>query len=252
MDCAAPVHIAKAVPVLDDSLMEGDGVSVPDYLETYYWWAYVRPWAVRVFERDWLINLILWGFYEPLRDKVLALLGDRIEGRTLKISCCYGKLEPMLARRVAAGGGGLDIVDVAPEQIKNARRKTPPGLLGVVVNHYHADAVSLPFEDRSYDRAIIFFLPHEQPEDVRRRTFAEAFRVLKKSGVLYVVEFHKPACWHPLRFIWHPVLRILEPFARPLWMRDIATWLPHGGLGCSIERETLFAGFYQVVRVTTP
>ena len=29
---------------------------VPHYLEQAYWWAYVHPKAVHVFERDWLVN----------------------------------------------------------------------------------------------------------------------------------------------------------------------------------------------------
>ena len=32
---------------------------IPDYLEKVYWWAYLHPKAVHVFERDWLVNLIL-------------------------------------------------------------------------------------------------------------------------------------------------------------------------------------------------
>lgn len=252
MPTDAALKVASCDVVMDESVLETDGVAIPDYLETYYWWAYVRPWAVRIFERDWLINLILWGFYEPLRDRVLAALGDKVSGRTLKISCCYGQLEPMLAQRVHAGGGTLDIIDVAPEQIKNSRRKTPPALLGSTVNHYHCDSNALPFAYHSYDRAIIFFLPHEQPEAIRRKTFAEAFRVVKKGGTIHVVEFAKSKWWHPLRFIWYPVLLVLEPFARDLWTKEITTWLPHGGLGCAVEKKTIFADFYQLVKITTP
>jgi len=29
---------------------------VPAYLQQFYWWAYVHPWAVRTFERGWLVN----------------------------------------------------------------------------------------------------------------------------------------------------------------------------------------------------
>src|SRR4051812_39825350 len=36
-------------------------VGVPAYLQETYWWAYVHPNAVRLFERQWLVNLILWG-----------------------------------------------------------------------------------------------------------------------------------------------------------------------------------------------
>lgn len=35
------------------------GVAIPGYLLRTYWWAYVHPLAVRVFERQWLVNLIL-------------------------------------------------------------------------------------------------------------------------------------------------------------------------------------------------
>ena len=30
---------------------------IPDYLSETYWWAYLHPRAVRVFEREWLVNL---------------------------------------------------------------------------------------------------------------------------------------------------------------------------------------------------
>ena len=50
-------------------------VAVPEYLERHYWWAYVRPNAVRVFERPWLVDLILWGNYRRLCDAALTALG---------------------------------------------------------------------------------------------------------------------------------------------------------------------------------
>lgn len=232
--------------------LDRDGIIIPDYLEKYYWWAYVRPWAVWIFERDWMINLILWGWYNPLRRLVQEMMGEKLPGRTLKISCCYGKLEPELADRVKAGGGALDIVDVAPEQLKNSRRKTNPAYLDSTVHHYHRNSTDLGFVDHSYDRALIFFLPHEQPADVRRKTFAEAFRVVKAGGDIFVVEFAKSKLWHPLRYIWYPVLLVLEPFARDLWTKDIASWLPGGGIGCFVEKKNVFGDFYQLVKITTP
>jgi hypothetical protein len=45
--------------------------SIPYYLSAHYWWAYVHPRAVQVFERQWLVNLILWGNYPRLRDAAL-------------------------------------------------------------------------------------------------------------------------------------------------------------------------------------
>ena len=49
---------------------------VPHYLSAHYWWAYVHPNAVKVFERQWLN-------YHRLRDAALAELGERLPGKTL-------------------------------------------------------------------------------------------------------------------------------------------------------------------------
>lgn len=247
--------VAKKSEKQTGEVFENDGIEIPDYLEEYYWWAYVRPWAVKIFERDWLINLILWGFYPTLRDLVLSAMGPNLFGRTLKITCCYGQLEPKLAAQVKAANGTLDILDVAPEQLKNSYRKLDEcedDLLGSVVNHIHADACDLPMADNSYERSLIFFLPHEQPERLRRKTFEEAFRVTKPGGEVYIVEFGKSKWWHPLRYVWYPVLMVLEPFARDIWTNDMATYLPHGGIGCEIEQKKIFGDFYQCLKIKTP
>ena len=93
-------------------------VSVSAYLAQTYWWAYVHPQAVRVFERQWLVNLILWENFNKLRNAALAPLGHDLSGRTLQIACVYGDLTQRLAERIPANGS-LDVVDVLPVQLAN-------------------------------------------------------------------------------------------------------------------------------------
>ena len=95
---------------------------VPDYLSAHYWWAYMHPKAVKLFERQWLINLILWGNYKRLRDAALMELGESLSGTTLQVACVYGDLTNCLSRRAMTGGGSIDIVDVLPIQLENLRR----------------------------------------------------------------------------------------------------------------------------------
>ena len=64
----------------------------PNYLTAHYWWAYVHPRAVWFFERQWLVNLILWGNYVRLRDAAMVELGDVLPGATLQVACVYGDL----------------------------------------------------------------------------------------------------------------------------------------------------------------
>ncbi len=87
----------------------------------------MRPWAVRFFERQWLVNAILFGNYVRLRDAALEIMGARLPGKTLQIACVYGDMTCRLAERVAAGGGRLDVVDVLPVQIENLHGKLPKG-----------------------------------------------------------------------------------------------------------------------------
>jgi ubiquinone/menaquinone biosynthesis C-methylase UbiE len=229
---------------------EGDAslsgpVAIPDYLEKTYWWAYVRPWAIKVFERDWLINLILWFNYSCLRNAALAALGDHLPGRTIQLACAYGALTPRLYDRIAASGGTLDVVDVVKGQLENLNRKLPKENDVRLIN-MDASALSLP--TASYDRVLLFFLPHEQPREIRERTFDEAFRIAKPKGTVLIVEFSKPNWWHPLRYLWLPLLAYLEPFAPDIWKHeDVTAWLPQRFADRIVSRKKLFGGYYQTL-----
>ena len=220
-------------------------VEIPTYLAETYWWAYVHPAAVRVFERQWLVNLILWGNFRKLREAALDALGGQLPGRTLQVACVYGDLTPCLAARVAPGGS-LDVVDVLPIQLENLARKLPDG---APVNLVHGDSARLPAADASYERVLAFFLLHEQPSDVRRATLREAVRALKPGGRLVVVDYHRPHALHPLRPLLRPLLERLEPFALDLWKSDLDAWLPEGER-LRVRKRCLFGGLYQLMEVS--
>ena len=219
---------------------------LPGYLLRTYWWAYVDPRAVQFFEREWLINLILWGNFGRLRNAALAALGSRLDGRTLQIACVYGDLTPRLAARIAPAGR-LDVLDVLPIQLDNLARKLPrDGRVALI----HADSSDLPLENACYDRALLFFLLHEQPEDVRRSTVAEALRVVRPGGRLVIVDYHRPRLSNPLYWPMAGILGALEPYALDLWRHDISVWFPAGAQLTGLRKETCFGDLYQVVTAT--
>ncbi|MEQ1515721.1 MAG: rhodoquinone biosynthesis methyltransferase RquA [Usitatibacteraceae bacterium] len=219
---------------------------VPAYLEKTYWWAYVHPSAVKLFERQWLVNAILWGNFAKLRDAALDELGQCIEGRTLQVACVYGDFSPRLAKRLAPNAT-LDVVDVLPIQLENLRKKLP---LGARVTPRLCDSADLLIGDATYDQTILFFLLHEQPEDVRRRTLSEAIRVTRPGGKVVIVDYHLPRRAHPLRYLFRPVLHVLEPFALDLWNHDFSTWLPRSIQPEQIRKSTAFGGLYQKLVIT--
>lgn len=223
-------------------------VAVPGYLDAVYWWAYVHPRAVRIFERPWLVNLILWGQYRRLGTLALDALGSEgpLTGRTLQLACVYGDLTERLARRHTPEAA-LEVVDVLPVQLDNLRTKLPADL-PVPVVLTRADCAALPLAESSVDRALLFFLLHEMPEPVRRATLAEALRVLRPGGRLVVVDYHRPALLHPLHLPMRGVLRTLEPFALDLWRQPLQTWLP--ATARILRHRTCFGGLYQIAEIT--
>jgi ubiquinone/menaquinone biosynthesis C-methylase UbiE len=222
-----------------------DGVhEIPRYLTDHYWWAYVHPRAIWVFERQWLADGILWGNYRRLRDAGLNELGSALPGRTLQVASAYGDFTPALAERAAAGGGEIDVIDVLPLQLENLKRKLSPD---APVRMTTMDSAALDFASESFDRAVLFFLLHEQPDQWRRRTLAETLRVVRPGGRVVIVEYAQPSRWNPLRYIFAPVLAALEPFALDLWRNDIREFLPKGAKIGGFTRRRLFGGLYQVV-----
>jgi ubiquinone/menaquinone biosynthesis C-methylase UbiE len=241
------ISIQSAESTLDySSERVTERLDVPEYLRKTYWWAYLHPRAVWVFERQWLVNLILWGNFARLRDAALDEMGEVISGRTLQVACVYGDFTAKLAGRMAADAR-LDVVDVAPIQIKNLR-----GKVSHLANIFPAreNSAALSFADASFDRAVVFFLLHEQPEEVRSATVREALRVVKPGGKVIFVDYHQPVWQHPHRYLMQPILKTLEPFALDLWKTDIAEWVADAYRPARIEKTTYFGGLYQKVVMT--
>ena len=219
---------------------------IPKYLQQVYWWAYVHPNAVRLFEREWLVNLILFGNYGRLRDAALAELGETVTGHTLQLACVYGNLTPRLARRLAPDAS-LDVVDILPVQLKNLAAKLPADDRIVLLQ---GDSSSLACPDACYDQVLLFFLLHEQPESVRRATLAEAMRVVRPGGKIVIVDYHLPARWHPLRLLMTGVFRKLEPYAMDFWENEVQAFMPHDVPPAAITKQTYYGGLYQKLVLT--
>lgn len=211
---------------------------LPDYLERYYWWAYLRPASLRIFDRHWVVNAILWGQYRRLCDAAIAEMAPGTE--VLQLACVYGDLTPRLARHLGPSGR-LDVVDIAPLQIDNTRAK----LKGMPwANAYVADAADPGSE--TYDTVLSFFLLHELPDALKTRVVDAALAQVGPGGRAIFVDYARPRRWHPLRPVIALVFRLLEPFAETMWSVPIRSLAPSPGRHLWRVRPA-FGGLYQIV-----
>lgn len=219
--------------------------ALPAYLKDTYSWAYVTPEAIKRFERQWLVNLILWGNFARLRDLALDSFGWHLKGSSLQIACVYGDLTAHLAAR-HENESQLDVIDVLPSQIDNLKQKLgQESRVGIQL----ANSAALPQATASYDRALLFFLLHEQPLEVRILSIREAFRVVTPGGRITFVDYHRPKPWHPLYPLMKGVLAKFEPYALDLWRTEIKDWFPGDMPPASINKRTCFGDLYQVIEV---
>jgi hypothetical protein len=135
------------------------GLSLPKYLEENYWWAYLHPQAVHVFEREWLVNLILWGNFSRLRDVALQEFQPSSD-KVLQVACVNGNFTQKLAELLPQTH--IDPVDVAPIQLQNLAKKITP--FSNVFLH-HRSSVDLQLPTSSYD-SVIILSPAQMPQEV--------------------------------------------------------------------------------------
>lgn len=221
---------------------KSDSPSIPAYLRDTYSWAYLHPRSIWLFEREWVVNLILWGNMRRLTQSVLDEIDPGEPGSTLQVACVYGAFSKRLARHLQGADSELDIVDVAPIQIRNARHKLAEEKN---VRYHVQDSSALRFRDGAFARTVVFFLLHEQPASVRTDTIAEAIRVTRPGGKVVFVDYHAPHRLNPLRYVMRPVLSTLEPFALDLWQHSLKSMLPPDVRSHRLDQRYYGGGLYQ-------
>jgi ubiquinone/menaquinone biosynthesis C-methylase UbiE len=218
--------------------------AIPEYLQETYWWAYLHPKSFYYFEREWVVNLILWGNMKKLTAAVLEEINPTPHSRVLQVACVYGDFSNKLAGHLKQKQSTLELVDVADIQLRNAKEK----LSGHDnVSFHHQDSSDLSFPQASFDETVIFFLLHEQPEAVRRKTIEQAIRVTRPGGKIVFVDYHGPKRSNPMRYVMKPILSWLEPFAMDLWREELPAFMPDSIKAEQISSRFYFGGLYQKI-----
>ncbi len=221
---------------------------MPLYLVRHYWWAYLWPFGVWLFDHQPIINAILFGQYKNLMNTTLARLRDARGENILQLTCVYGQFTPKLMELIAPAP--LHIADVAPIQLKLAQGKAR-GKNKLITARMNAE--HLTYEDNSFSTIVLFFLLHELPPEARVNVLSHCMRVIKPGGILLVTEYaplpekHFLYRFFPTRWL----ITRLEPFLDGFWHEDLTCMLnkygkDHGKKAITISDQRIFSDFYRV------
>ncbi|MCK9258734.1 MAG: rhodoquinone biosynthesis methyltransferase RquA [Azoarcus sp.] len=216
-----------------------NAVVLPDYLRKTYTWAYLSHRTLPWLDRSLVVSAILWGNAGRL---MRAAVAEFAPGqRVLQAACVYGAFSSMLAARVGESGA-LEVVDVAPIQIANVRRKLAHQRQAVA----RLADLSQPLGGATFDGVCCFFLLHEVPEDQRRRIVDNLLAAVEPGGKAVFVDYHRCTRWNPLAPVMNLVFRTLEPYAPSLLDTPIESMSARAG-EFDWTHRTLFGGLYQHV-----
>jgi ubiquinone/menaquinone biosynthesis C-methylase UbiE len=121
---------------------------------------------------------------------VIGMARIKAGDKVLDVGCGTGDLT--LAAQGSAGPTGLAIgIDPSPEGIAVAQRKARR--LNALTKFEVGLIENLNFPDETFDVAISRLMIHHLPDGLKRRGFAETYRVLKPGGRLFMVDFKPPS-----------------------------------------------------------
>lgn len=120
-------------------------------------------------------------FTRAFKDELVSNVVLNVNDAVLDVACGTGELLALLNARCNIQGAGVDISD---EMIKVAKSKYDK------FDFFASGCAPLPFKENTFDVLTVSAAFHHFPEP--EQFAAEAFRVLKPGGKLYIAEVYFP------------------------------------------------------------
>jgi ubiquinone/menaquinone biosynthesis C-methylase UbiE len=164
-------------------------------------------------------NNTVVNLYENLADsyyyKLIDIFDIPTHTKGLELGCGDGPFARRLLHR------NMDIygADISLPLLHLSRNMTP----------VLADALRLPFPDKSFDWVICAFSLHHMPDPAK--SIQESIRVLKEGGKIIIVD---PNYYHPIRFL----TRKPDSFLRKHFFKYLSPeekWIPLSIIKCNLQ-----------------
>ncbi len=123
---------------------------------------------------------LLFLALKPIRTAVMNELLEYKNKAILDLCCGTGNQLKMLSKN---GFKNLHCLDLSEPMLEIAKKNN------CSMKIYNEDATETNFENDSFDIIIISFAIHEKDRNMQKKLLTEANRLLKKDGLLLIIDF---------------------------------------------------------------
>jgi ubiquinone/menaquinone biosynthesis C-methylase UbiE len=157
---------------------------------------------------DPLVEKLSFGRERKFREKTLQFMKFGNGGNILDIGCGTGSLALLIAEKMK-GKGQVIGIDAAPRMIAIAGKKA--GRQGLPVIFRTGIAEQLDFDDNFFDQVVNSMFTHHIDTELKKKAFAEMFRVLKPGGFLVTADIDRPTSVFARLLGWLSRYLLLQP-----------------------------------------
>jgi ubiquinone/menaquinone biosynthesis C-methylase UbiE len=144
----------------------------------------------RASQYDICARLMGMGVNRPNSRMIVEMAKIEPGDKVLDVGCGTGNLT-LTAKIYAGASGSAYGIDASPEMIDVARKKAKRSGSAAVFEVGLVEKIAYP--DATFDVVISRLVIHHLPDDLKRRAFAEIFRVLKPGGRFFLADFNPSA-----------------------------------------------------------
>jgi len=183
-------------------------------------------------------DLLLEPLNKGLRGLSLKKCPPRAGMKVLDV-CCGTGVHLDLYRQ---GGCEVHGVDMSPSMLSVAKKR-----LGEGADLMMADAMALPYGNRSFELVICMLALHEMSPEVRSAVVGEMKRVMRDDGEMLLIDFHPGPFTGFKGHVANIIITIAEFFAGREHFRQSRVFLRTGGLSTVVDASGLDIKLRRVV-----
>lgn len=162
---------------------------------------------------------------KPIRIAVMNELLKYKEKIILDLCCGTGNQFKLLSKH---GFRNLHCLDISDSMLEIAKRSDSS------IKIYNEDATKTSFDNASFDVVILSFAIHEKDRNTQQALINEAYRIIKKDGLMLVVDYvfdNKTTKFSRI------LISIIERIAGGEHYRNFKNYIQNDGLLSLIEKD---------------